>query len=219
MPEGFGRRLAALRASRNLSLRELAMQTEIPYSDLMALENGTGRRRPSPAAVRRLAAYFHTTPDYLLDETEPTPAQLRTGFFRFYDQLGQSEREHLKFAPIQARLEAAVRFLGEACPTLLNRQQVAARLGYSPEALDDVLHGTATLQSRVLKQLAALVGLDVGFFVRGDFFGGAVEAEQDLSPDRLAAYYQVVQEAIAAGISPGMLRKAVQILSAREQEE
>jgi hypothetical protein len=46
-----------------------------------------------------------------------------------------------------------------------------------------------------------------------------MEAEQDLGPDRLATYYQVVQEAIAAGISPAMLRKAIQILSARDQEE
>jgi transcriptional regulator with XRE-family HTH domain len=215
----IGERLAALRAARDLPLRDLAVHTGVAYSDLLALENGAGRRRTGSDTLRRLADFFCTSLAYLQDGAEPSPATLRSGFFRYYDNLGSEARERLKYAPIQSRLEAAVHYLEQAYPTLLHRSQIAARLGYSPEALDDVLRGTATLQSPVLKRLAVLIGLDVAFFVRGDFFGGVVEGEQEMSPARLAAYYQVVQEAIASGISPGALRKAVQILAIREQEE
>lgn len=218
MTDGFGTRLARLRAERGLAGRELSVLTGVPYGDLVALEAGN-RRRLQADIPRKLAEFFGTTPEYLLDGQEPAPATLRAGFFRFYDALPPTEREHLKFAPIQARVSAVLQFLQQSYPTLLDRSQVAARLGYSPEALDDVLRGEAPLQSRLLKLLSGLVGLSTDFLVRGDFFGGAMEAEHSLSPELLSQYYQVVQEAIAAGISPSALRKAVHILAIRDQEE
>lgn len=218
MTEGLGSRLARLRAERGLAGRELSMMTGIPYGDLVALEAGN-RRRLQADLARRLAEFFGTTPEYLLNGQEPAPATLRAGFFRYYDALPLEERERLKFAPIQERMAAVLQFLQRSYPTLLDRTQVAARLGYSPDALDDVLRGEAPLQSRLLKLLSGLVGLNIDFLVRGDFFGGAVEAEHSMSPEVLSQYYQVVQEAIAAGISPAALRKAVQILAIRDQEE
>ncbi|MDF2630520.1 MAG: Helix-turn-helix domain [Symbiobacteriaceae bacterium] len=218
MTEGLGSRLARLRTERGLAGRELAIMTGIPYGDLVALEAGN-RRRLQADTTRKLAEFFGTTPDYLLDGQEPAPATLRTGFLRYYGSLPSEERERLKFAPIQGRMAAVLRFLQQSYPTLLDRPQVAARLGYSPEALDDVLRGAAPLQSRLLKLLSGLVGLSTDFLVRGDFFGGAVESEHSMSPEVLSQYYQVVQEAIAAGISPAALRKAVHILAIRDQEE
>lgn len=218
MTEGLGTRLARLRAERGLAGREVSVMTSIPYGDLVALEAGN-RRRIQADIVRKLADFFRTTPDYLLDGQEPAPSTLRAGFFRYYDALPTEVRERLKFAPIQERMMAVLQFLQQSYPTLLDRSRVAARLGYSPEALDDVLRGDAPLQSRLLKLLSGLVGLSTDFLVRGDFFGGAVEAEHSMSPDVLSQYYQVVQEAIAAGISPGALRKAVHILAIRDQEE
>jgi transcriptional regulator with XRE-family HTH domain len=218
MSEGLGSRLTSLRAVRGISVRDLSITTGIPFGDLVALESGTKRQAGSDL-VRRLSEFFYTSGEYLLSGAEPSPAVLRAGFFRFYDALNASERGALKFAPIQSRIDTALRFLETAYPTLLDRTQVAARVGYSLQALEDVLSGNGPLYSHLLKRLAALMGLGLDFFVRGDFFGGVVDADADLSPARLSEYYQVVQEAIAQGISPGTLRKAVQILAIRDQED
>ncbi|HWI61216.1 MAG TPA: helix-turn-helix transcriptional regulator [Symbiobacteriaceae bacterium] len=218
MSEGLGSRVARLRSGRGIALRDLSVITGIAQNELLALENGA-RRKPAADTVRRLAEYFNTTADYLLNGAEPTPGALRNGFFRYYDALAPEDRERLKFMPIQARMEAILAFLEISYPTIMDRSQVAARLGLSPEALADVLAGHGPLQSRLLRLLSGLVGLTMDFLVRGDFFGGVVEAEQSLSPALLSQYYQVVQEAIAAGISPAALRKAVNILAIRDQEE
>gem|GEM_PF-2473900 len=218
MSDSLAIRLVSLRGMRNVSARELAAITGIPYSDLLSLESGS-RKRPSADVLRRLADCFHTTGEYLLNGDEPSPVALRAGFFRFYDSLAAEERQQLKYAPIQRRVEAVLQFLEHSYPTLYDRGRMAARLGYTPEALADVLQGTAPLQSYLLKLLGTMVGLERDFFVRGDFFGGAVPAEQDLRPDMLAEYYRVVQEAIAAGVTPAALRKAVRILAIRDYEE
>lgn len=214
----MGARVAHLRTARRLSVRELAAVSGIPYADLIALEQGR-RREPSPELVRRLADLFHTTSDYLMHGSEPSSAALRTGFLRAYESLDAAERQRLKFAPIQERVAVALNFLEQSYPDLLHRTAVAARLGYTPEALADVLGGTAPLESHLLRLLAKLLGLTRHFFVRGDFFGGVVDQAAGVDPNRLNEYYQVVQEAIAAGVSPDALRKAVHILSIREQED
>jgi transcriptional regulator with XRE-family HTH domain len=214
----MGNRISHLRTVRRLSVRELAALSGLPYADLIALEQGR-RREPSPELVRRLADLFHTTGDYLMHGTEPSAAHLRAGFLRAYESLEAAERQRLKFAPIQERVAVALRFLEQSYPDLLHRSAVAARLGYTPQALDDVLGGTAPLESHLLQLLAKLLGLTRHFFVRGDLFGGVVDKEAGVDPNRLNEYYQVVQEAIAAGVSPDTLRKAIQILSIREQED
>lgn len=218
MADGLGNRLASLRAHRGIGLKELSALTGVPHNDLLALETG-GRRALSPEKLRRLAGFFSTTPEYLADGQEPSAEALRAGFLHHYDGLAVQEREQLKFAPIQARIEAVLGFLEGAYPTLLDRAQVAARLGYSPQALQEVLRDSAPLQSHLLKRLAGLTGLSLDFLVRGDFFGGAGDSGHLAGHARLSEYYEVVQEAIAQGISPAMLRKAVRILATRDQEE
>ncbi len=214
---GLGERLGMLRAARSISVKELAVALSVPYSDLLRLESGP-RRQPPADLLRRLSDYFATTEAYILLGEEPSPNELRIGFFRHYEALGSQRRQALKFEPIQGRIEEVLRYLESAYPTVLDRRQVAARLGYTPQSLDDVLRGRAPLESHLLKRLSSQVGLSMDFFVRGDFFGGAVPDDTGLSPDKLSAYYQVVQEAIAAGISPTTLRKAVQLLSVRSDE-
>lgn len=213
----FSERLVRLRTLRCLPVKELAALTGIAYPELVRLEGGAGRT-PSADVTRRLADFFNTTGEYLVSGQGPGPAALRAGFYRYYDSLGAEERQGLKFAPIQARVEAVLRFMESAYPGVLDRTQVAARLGYTPQALVDVLQGAAPLESHLLKLLVNLTGLSLEFFVRGDFFGGVVSQEPNISPARLSEYYQVVQEAIAAGISPAALRKAVQIMSIRDLE-
>lgn len=216
MSGSFQTRLASLRSHRGLSVKDLSVETGISHGELLALENG-GRRSPPPDLVRKLAEFFCTTPEYLRTGAEPTPAQLRAGFFRFYDRLGPEVQQGLKLVPIQGRVRTVIEFLGAACPTLFEHSQVASRLGLSEQALEDVLRGAGPIQTQMLKLLAQLVGLDLNFFVRGDFFGGVVPGEHDISPSRLSEYYQVVREAMEAGISPSALRKAVQILAIREE--
>ncbi len=218
MGNGFCDRLTRLRAHRSVSTGELSAVTGLPQAELVALESGR-RRTLAPEALRRLAEYFLTTPEYLLDGAEPSPEAIRAGFLRYYDGLRPGERQALKFAPIQERIAAVLHYLEAAYPTLFRRPQVAARLGYTLAALDDVLRGAAPLETLLLDQLAALSGLPRDFLVRGDFFGGAAPEQNALSPERLSQYYAVVLEAAAAGISPAALRKAVQILSIRDQEE
>lgn len=210
----IGERLAHLRAARSLSLKELASRCSIPYADLLRVEHGGGQ--PEPAAASRICRFFHTTEEYLTMGEEPAPASIRALYFRYYSDLSEAQRTAMKYAPIQKRVEAVVEFLEQRFPTALSRSHVAPRLGYTAEALGDVLRGSAPLQSQVLRLLSSLSGLNIDFFVRGDFFGGAVQPENDLPPELLDQYYQVVQEAIAAGISPGALRQALRILAVRE---
>lgn len=210
----IGERLAHLRSVRSLSLKELASRCSIPYPDLLRLEHGGGQT--DPALVTRLCRFLQTTEEYLLLGEEPSPASIRALYFRHYAELSEAERTALKYAPIQKRVEAVVQFLERSFPTALSRAQVAPRLGYTVEALGDLLRGAAPLQSQILRLLAGLCGLNMDFFVRGDFFGGAVGQENGLPPDLLDQYYQVVQEAIAAGISPAALRQAMRILAVRE---
>lgn len=214
---GIDERLSLLRAARSISLKELAATSGVPFSDLLRVECGP-RRQPQGDIVRRLADYFHTTEAYLLVGEEPSPTDLRAGFFRYYESLGAARREALKFEPIQGRIEAVLNFLEQSYPTVLDRRLVAARVGYSPQSLEDVVRGVAPLHSHLLRHLCSQTGISMDFFVRGDFFGGAVPDDAGISPDRLSAYYQVVQEAIAAGISPGALRQAVRILAMRDRE-
>jgi transcriptional regulator with XRE-family HTH domain len=216
--DGIGDRLTQLRNLRGLAVKELATLSGVAYSDLVALENGA-RRNPAPDVVRRLAEYFNTTGEYLLAGESPSAAALRAGFFRHHDAMEQGARQALKFAPIQSRVEAVLHFLEGSYPTVFGRNRVAAHLGYTPGALEDVLRGSAPLESPPLRLLAALSGLGLDFFIRGDFFGGVAPEERSIGPERLSEYYQVVLEAAAAGISPGALRRAVQILSIRDEEE
>lgn len=218
MAQGLGFRLRYLRNARGLSVKELATRTGLAASELLALENSPARE-VTPETLKRLAEFYFSAPEYIGDGIEPAAAALRSGFFRYYDSLAPEERRALKMALIQGRIDFALRYLETAYPTLFDRSQVAARLGYSPEALADVVRGNGPLNSRLLKILAGLLGLDQAFFIRGDFFGGAMETDQDISPARLSEYYRVVQEAIGAGISPAVLRKAIQILTIRDQEE
>jgi len=213
--DGIGERFSRLRGARSITVRELAGATGLPHADLMRLESGA-RRRPSPELLQRMADYFNTTVEYLRTEAEPAPAALRAGFLREVDRLPTAARYSLKFAPIQGRVEAVLHFLQRSYPTLLDLPQMSARLGYSPASLEDVLRGTAPLQSHLLRLLASHVGLPLDFFIRGDFFGGAALDEHAVDSSRLAEYYQVVQEAIAAGVSPEALRQAVRILAIRE---
>lgn len=210
----IGERLAHLRSVRSLSLKELASRCSIPYADLLRLEHSGGQTDPASAA--KLCRFFHTTEEYLFLGEEPSPASIRALYFRHYAELSEGERTALKFAPIQNRVEAVVEFLEWSFPTALSRAQVAPRLGYTVEALGDLFRGVAPLQSQVLRLLAGLSGLNMDFFIRGDFFGGAVGHDGGLPPELLDQYYQVVQEAIAAGISPSALRQALRILAVRE---
>lgn len=212
MSEGIDLRFSRLRAARSVTTRELAVVTGLAHTDLIRLESGS-RRRLSPDLLRHLAEYFNTTEEYLAAGAEPAPAALRAGFLREYDRLTPSARQALKLAPIQARVEAILQFLERSYPTLLDFSQMAARLGYTPASLADVLKGAAPLQSHLLRLLASHAGLPLDFLIRGDFFGGVAQDELGVDPARLSEYYQVVQAAIAAGVSPGALRKAVQILA------
>jgi len=217
MADSLAGRLQQLRTAQAISAMELANRSGVPYAEIVRLESRP-RGRVEPEVVRRLASAMQTTPEYLAEGREPDPAALRVGLVRAYGALGPDERERLKYAPIQERLDFVLGYMEQSFPTVLDRRQMAARLGYTPEALTEVLAGMAPLQSHLLKRLANQVGLPVDFFVRGDLFGGADDVRNS-DPARIREYYEVVQEAMAAGISPGTLRKAVRILAARDEAE
>lgn len=218
MSDGIDQRFSRLRAARSITTRELAVVTGLAHADLVRLENGA-QRRLAPDLLRHLAEYFNTTEEYLESGAEPSPAALRAGFLHEYDRLAPAAHQALKLAPIQARVEAILQFFERSYPTLLDFPQMAARLGYTPASLADVLKGAAPLQSHLLRLLASYAGLPLDFLIRGDFFGGVAQEERGVDPARLSEYYQVVQAAIDAGVSPRALRKAVQILAIGDRAE
>lgn len=63
----FGKRIAKLRESRNLSQAFISHELGIPQSTYAGYE--TGKRRTPLAVVIQLSKYFHVSTDYLLKET------------------------------------------------------------------------------------------------------------------------------------------------------
>lgn len=210
---GLGDRLERLRQERGLSWRELAARTEIPVQELQRLEGGA--RKGVPAEwLTALAQALGTTAAFLQEGRPPEPREVAAGFLRYWDRLARAERDTLKFAPIQGRIEALLDYLARTFPGLWDRAGAAAALGYTPDSLAQILAGEAPLQSPLLQRLSQLTGLPRDFFVRGDLFGGAA-GEDGIAAAQLQAYYEVVQEAAREGISPSMLRRAVRILALR----
>lgn len=210
---GLGERLERLRQLRGLSWRELAARTEIPVPDLQRLAGGA--RKGIPAEwLSPLAQALGTTPTFLQEGRPPDPREVAKGFFGYWDRLTRAEREALKLAPIEGRIEAMLTYLAAAFPGLWDRAGAAAALGYTPDSLAQILAGEAPLQSPLLHRLSQLTGLSRDFFVRGDLFGG-MAGEDGIGAAHLQAYYEVVQEAAQAGISPSQLRQAVRILALR----
>jgi len=210
--ESLGERISLMRSGHSISQREVATRARLPYPEVVRLEAG-GKRRPASDATVRLADFFHTTEAYLVHGLEPSPPELRNTFLHYYERLDPGLREQLKFAPIQHRVELALNYLERSYPTLLGRRHMAARLGHTLQSLEDVLNDTAPLNTHLLNRLASLMGMDLEFFVRGDFFGGVEEVSDDLDLAALADYYQVVKEAIRLGVSSNKIRAFVQDLA------
>jgi transcriptional regulator with XRE-family HTH domain len=208
----LGERIGLVRSGHSISQRELASSARLSYAELVRLEAG-GKRRPASDAVARLADFFHTTEAYLVHEQEPAPPDLRATFLHYFERLDPRLRAQLKYAPIQRRVDLALRFLERSYPTLFGRRHVAARLGHTLPSLEDVVSGTAPLNTHLLKRLASLMGLDLDFFVRGDLFGGVEDEDANLDLSTLVDYYQVVKEAISLGVSPDKIRAAVRDLA------
>ncbi len=60
----FGTRLRQLRKERNLTQKQLAAQIRVQNSIILFYENGD--RLPSPETIKKLAAVFHVSADYLM---------------------------------------------------------------------------------------------------------------------------------------------------------
>lgn len=60
----FGVRLRELRKARNLTQKQLAAQIMVQNSIISFYENGD--RLPSPETIKKLAAVFHVSADYLM---------------------------------------------------------------------------------------------------------------------------------------------------------
>ena len=72
MIEGFGERLAKLRAAKGVGLSDMGKQVGISSSMISRYE--VGERLPSFKVLIKLAAYFNVTTDYLLGvETASSP--------------------------------------------------------------------------------------------------------------------------------------------------
>lgn len=210
---GLGERLERLRQVRGLSWRELATRAEIPVQELQRLAGGA--RKGIPAEwVTPLAQALGTTVAFLQEGRPPEPREVAAGFLHHWDRLTRTERDTLRLAPIQGRIEAILSYVATTFPGLWDRAGAAAALGYTPDSLAQILAGEAPLQSPLLQRLSQLTGLPRDFFVRGDLFGG-VAVEDGIGAAQLQAYYEVVQEAAREGITPSMLRRAVRILALR----
>jgi transcriptional regulator with XRE-family HTH domain len=211
--QGWGERLERLRQARGLGWKELSARTEIPIQALQRLT--AGARKGVPAEwLAALVQALGTTAGFLQEGRPPEPREVATGFLRHWDGLSRAERDALKYAPIQGRIEALLTYLAQAFPGLYDREGIAAALGYTPDSLAQILAGEAPLQSPLLQQICHLTGLPRDFFVRGDLFGG-VAGEDGIPATQLREYYAVVLEAAQEGIPPAMLLKAVRILALR----
>ena len=82
-------KLKQLRQERNLSLRDLACQLDIPYSSLGKYERGD--QQPSLETLIKIADYFHVSVDYLIGRS--TNSTLSTQLL--YDKIGLSDESIL----------------------------------------------------------------------------------------------------------------------------
>jgi transcriptional regulator with XRE-family HTH domain len=97
MPTQLGDKLRALRKEQKLTLEQLAAQAKLSKSYLWELENRESQR-PSAEKLTALADVLGVSTAFFLDEDvrEPQEKHLDDAFFRGYQKLDPSGKEHLR---------------------------------------------------------------------------------------------------------------------------
>jgi transcriptional regulator with XRE-family HTH domain len=97
MPTQLGEKLRALRKEKKLTLDQLATQAKLSKSYLWELENRESQR-PSAEKLTALADVLGVGAAYFLEEDVRVPEEkhLDEAFFRGYQKLDQTGKEHLR---------------------------------------------------------------------------------------------------------------------------
>lgn len=97
MPTRLGEKLRTLRKDRKLTLEQLAEMAKLSKSYLWELENRESQR-PSAEKLTALADALGVAAAFFLEEDvrEPQERHLDEAFFRGYQQLDPTAKEHLR---------------------------------------------------------------------------------------------------------------------------
>ncbi len=94
MSNTLGDKIRNLRKAKNLTLEQLAEQTDSSKGYIWELEN-RDTRKPSAEKLLKIAEVLGVTAEFLLDESksEPTDGVLKSAFFRKFEKMDESDQK------------------------------------------------------------------------------------------------------------------------------
>lgn len=96
MSSRLGEKIHKLRKAKNLTLEQLAEQTDSSKGYIWELEN-RDTRKPSAEKLMKVAEVLGVTTEFLLDDSkaEPDGGVLQTAFFRKFEKLDEDDQKKL----------------------------------------------------------------------------------------------------------------------------
>lgn len=97
MPSPLGDKIKALRKQKQLSLEQLATETDSSKSYIWELENRDDPK-PSVDKIKRIAEALGVTTEFLLTDKATTPDErvVEEAFFRKYRKLSSSDKKKIQ---------------------------------------------------------------------------------------------------------------------------
>lgn len=211
----IGRRVAKLRSAHGESLREAAVRTGVSHTTIARIEKGevTGSFH---STLRRIAEGYGVKMEYLLTGRDP-----RQDFELSLRRLSPEERSRLYFVSDRTRIKMVLDFLIAEYPSEFSIDQLAQTVGYDGASFQRLLDNWNSqvlpedVNLRIAQALSRMTGISLHWF-RWGALGG--EQPDQLPPETIGAYVNLIRKAARAGIQPQVLDMAIDLLIMKTRE-
>lgn len=211
----IGRRVAKLRSAHGESLREAAVRTGVSHTTIARIEKGevTGSFH---STLRRIAEGYGVKMEYLLTGRDP-----RQDFELSLRRLSPEERSRLYFVSDRTRIKMVLDFLIAEYPNEFSMDQLAQTVGYDAPSFQQLLDNWNSqvlpeeVNFRIAEALSRMTGISLHWF-RWGALGG--EQPDQMPPETIGAYINLIKKAARAGIQPQVLDMAIDLLIMKSRE-
>lgn len=211
----IGRRVAKLRSAHGESLREAAVRTGVSHTTIARIEKGevTGSFH---STLRRIAEGYGVKMEYLLTGRDP-----RQDFELSLRRLSPEERSRLYFVSDRTRIKMVLDFLIAEYPNEFSMDQLAQTVGYDAPSFQQLLDNWNSqvlpeeVNLRIAEALSRMTGISLHWF-RWGALGG--EQPDQMPPETIGAYINLIKKAARAGIQPQVLDMAIDLLIMKSRE-
>lgn len=211
----IGRRVAKLRSAHGESLREAAVRTGVSHTTIARIEKGevTGSFH---STLRRIAEGYGVKMEYLLTGRDP-----RQDFELSLRRLSPEERSRLYFVSDRTRIKMVLDFLIAEYPSEFSMDQLAHTVGYDGASFQQLLDNWNSqvlpedVNLRIAEALSRMTGISLHWF-RWGALGG--EQPDQVPPETIGAYINLIKKAARAGIQPQVLDMAIDLLIMKTRE-